>query len=90
MAAVWLVACFSFPPASLSLSLSVYLPPSLSQLSFGLPTRGLRQIEALGAIHFAPAAFRTGDKGVKPDQLFLELGIHGADGKAQVENLGIR
>lgn len=47
-------------------------------------------IEALGAIHFAPAAFRTGDKGVKPDQLFLELGIHGADGKAQVENLGIR
>eukprot|EP00040_Diaphanoeca_grandis_P006142 m.36133 g.36133 ORF g.36133 m.36133 type:complete len:455 (-) comp17264_c2_seq1:131-1495(-) len=47
-------------------------------------------VEALGAIHFAPPTFRSGDKGIKPDNLYLELGIYGSDGKKQVEDLGIR
>eukprot|EP00940_MAST-03C_sp_MAST-3C-sp2_P002578 g2578.t1 len=47
-------------------------------------------VEALGAIHFAPAKFRTGDAGIKPNQLYLELGMHGEKRKEQVESLGIR
>jgi len=47
-------------------------------------------VEALGAIHFADSAVRTGDKGVKKEQLFLELQIHGDNKKRQVQNLGIR
>jgi len=47
-------------------------------------------IEALGAIHFADSAVRSGDKGLKPEQLYLELGLHGEDRKKQVEKLGIR
>lgn len=47
-------------------------------------------VEALGAIHFAPAKFRSGDAGIKPNQLYLELGFHGEKRKEQVESLGIR
>ncbi len=47
-------------------------------------------IEALGAIHFADAALRSGKKGVKKQQLYLELHIHGDDKKDQIERLGIR
>lgn len=47
-------------------------------------------IEALGAIHFAPAALREGDKGVKKEQLYLELQIHGEEKKKQVQRLGVR
>jgi endoglucanase len=47
-------------------------------------------VEALGAIHFADNALRTGDKGVKKEQLYLELQIHGENKKQQVENLGVR
>lgn len=47
-------------------------------------------IEALGAIHFADKEVRTGDKGIKPEQLYLELQIHGENRKEQVENLGVR
>jgi len=47
-------------------------------------------VEALGAIHFAESAVRTGDKGVKKEQLYLELQIHGDNKKQQVENLGVR
>ncbi len=47
-------------------------------------------IEALGAIHFADAKTRSGDKGVKKEQLYLELQLHGDDRKKQVEALGIR
>ncbi|MDZ7788635.1 MAG: M20/M25/M40 family metallo-hydrolase [Halofilum sp. (in: g-proteobacteria)] len=47
-------------------------------------------VEALGAIHFADNAVRTGDKGVKKEQLYLELQIHGENKKQQVENLGVR
>ncbi|MEM9602632.1 MAG: peptidase M42 [Pseudomonadota bacterium] len=47
-------------------------------------------IEALGAIHFSEAAHRTGERGIKPTQLYLELQLHGADRKKQVEALGVR
>jgi len=47
-------------------------------------------VEALGAIHFAPPSYRSGDKGITPNHLYLELGINGKDGKEQVENMGIR
>ena len=47
-------------------------------------------VEALGAIHFAEPELRSGEKGVKREQLYLELQIHGEDRKAQVERLGVR
>ena len=47
-------------------------------------------IEALGAIHFADPQLRTGGKGIKPEQLYLELLIHGENKKSQIEELGIR
>jgi len=47
-------------------------------------------IEAMGAIHFSEPAQRTGDKGIKPEMLFLELQMHGKDCKEKVEKLGIR
>ncbi len=47
-------------------------------------------VEAVGAIHFAEQALRNGDKGVKKDQLYVELQIHGENKKKQIENLGIR
>ncbi len=47
-------------------------------------------VEALGAIHFADKGHRTGDKGIKPEQLYLELGIHGEEPKEQIEELGVR
>lgn len=47
-------------------------------------------VEALGAIHFADARLRTGEVGVKPAQLYLDLQIWGANKRAQVEKLGIK
>ncbi|MEM8735931.1 MAG: peptidase M42 [Planctomycetota bacterium] len=47
-------------------------------------------IEAIGAIHFADPKVRSGDRGLKADQIYLELQIHGKNKKAQVEALGIR
>ena len=47
-------------------------------------------VEALGAIHFAEPAMRDGSKGIKPDQLYLELQLSGDERKKQVEALGIR
>lgn len=47
-------------------------------------------IEALGAIHFADAATRSGDKGIRAEQLYLETHVHGEKRKAQIEALGIR
>jgi endoglucanase len=46
-------------------------------------------IEALGAIHFADSALRSGDKGITKEMLYLELQIHGDNAKEQVEKLGI-
>lgn len=47
-------------------------------------------VEALGAIHFSSAAQRTGEEGIKPDSIYLELHTHGDERKAQVEALGLR
>ena len=47
-------------------------------------------VEAIGAIHFADAAVRNGDKGIRESQLYVELQIHGENKKQQVEKLGIR
>ena len=47
-------------------------------------------IEALGAIHFSEPNQRTGDKGIKPTELYLELQMHGEKCKEQIEKLGIR
>ncbi len=47
-------------------------------------------IEALGAIHFSEPGQRTGDKGIKPTQLYLELQMHGENCKETIEKLGIR
>lgn len=54
--------------------------------------RSLRggSIEALGAIHFADPKLRTGERGITPEMLYLELHIHGKEKKGQVEALGIR
>lgn len=47
-------------------------------------------IEALGAIHFSDPKQRTGDKGIKPTELYLELQMHGEKCKEKIEKLGIR
>ena len=47
-------------------------------------------VEALGAIHFSTPAQRTGEKGITPEQIYLELHTHGEDRQAQVEALGLR
>lgn len=47
-------------------------------------------VEALGAIHFSTAGQRSGDQGIKPESIYLELHTHGEERKKQVEALGIR
>lgn len=47
-------------------------------------------IEALGAIHFAEPAVRTGAKGISSEMLFLELQVHGDSPKDQVLALGVK
>jgi len=47
-------------------------------------------IEALGAIHFSDPAQRTGDKGIRPNSLYLDLQIHGKNKADQVKRLGIK
>ncbi|WP_108447202.1 M20/M25/M40 family metallo-hydrolase [Halomonas denitrificans] len=47
-------------------------------------------VEALGAIHFSDPAQRSGEKGIKKEQIYLDLQIHGENKKQQVENLGVR
>jgi putative aminopeptidase FrvX len=47
-------------------------------------------IEAIGAIHFSEPAQRTGEKGLKPEMIYLELQMHGKRCKQRVEALGIR
>jgi len=47
-------------------------------------------IEALGAIHFSDPAQRTGDKGIRPNSLYLDLQIHGKNKADQVKRLGVK
>ncbi|MGF1762179.1 M20/M25/M40 family metallo-hydrolase [Aliivibrio kagoshimensis] len=47
-------------------------------------------VEALGAIHFSTPGQRSGEQGIKPETIYLELHTHGEERKAQVEALGLR
>ncbi|MEQ6918473.1 M20/M25/M40 family metallo-hydrolase [Halomonas aquatica] len=47
-------------------------------------------VEALGAIHFSDPSVRDGSKGLKKEQMYLDLQIHGENKKQQVLNLGVR
>ncbi|MDN3681239.1 M20/M25/M40 family metallo-hydrolase [Vibrio tapetis subsp. quintayensis] len=47
-------------------------------------------VEALGAIHFSTPGQRSGEQGIKPESIYLELHMHGDERKAQVEALGLR
>lgn len=47
-------------------------------------------IEALGAIHFADPATRSGERGIRKEQIYLDLQIWGDNKKQQVLDLGIR
>lgn len=47
-------------------------------------------IEALGAIHFSDPSQRTGDKGIRPNSLYLDLQIHGKNKADQIKHLGIK
>ncbi len=47
-------------------------------------------VEALGAIHFSEMGHRTGDKGIRPTQLYLDLQVHGANKADQIKRLGIK
>lgn len=47
-------------------------------------------IEALGAIHFADSAIRTGSKGLSKEMIYLDLQMHGKDRKKKLEALGIK
>lgn len=46
-------------------------------------------VEAMGAIHFSDPAQRTGDKGIRPTQLYLDLQIHGKNKADQIKRLGV-
>lgn len=47
-------------------------------------------VEALGAIHFSKPAQRTGDSGIRPNQLYLDLQIHGENKGDQIRRLGVK
>lgn len=47
-------------------------------------------VEAMGAIHFSDPGQRTGDKGIRPSQLYLDLQIHGKNKGDQIKRLGVK
>lgn len=47
-------------------------------------------VEAMGAIHFSDPAHRTGDKGIRPTQLYLDLQVHGKNKGDQIKRLGVK
>ncbi|MGQ7844754.1 M20/M25/M40 family metallo-hydrolase [Granulosicoccus sp. 3-233] len=47
-------------------------------------------IEAVGAFHFANSDQRNGQKGIRPDSLYLELQIHGRHKSDQIKRLGLQ
>ena len=47
-------------------------------------------IEALGAIHFSDPAQRTGERGIKPNQLYLDLQVWGENKADQIKRLGLQ
>ena len=47
-------------------------------------------IEAIGAIHFSEPSQRSGEKGLSPESIYLELQMHGEKPKERLEALGIK
>jgi len=47
-------------------------------------------IEAMGAIHFSDPAQRTGEKGIRPNSLYLDLQIYGENKADQIKRLGLK
>ena len=47
-------------------------------------------VEAMGAIHFSDPSQRTGDKGIRPSQLYLDLQVHGKNKADQIKRLGVK
>jgi len=47
-------------------------------------------VEAIGAIHFAAPDVRNGNKGIKPEMLYVELQAHGEGAKKQLQKSGIK
>ncbi|NND91616.1 MAG: peptidase M42 [Granulosicoccus sp.] len=47
-------------------------------------------VEAMGAIHFSDPAQRTGEKGIRPNSLYLDLQIYGENKADQVKRLGLK
>ncbi|MFK7854255.1 MAG: peptidase M42 [Granulosicoccus sp.] len=47
-------------------------------------------IEAMGAIHFSDPSQRTGDKGIRPNSLYLDLQIYGENKADQIKRLGLK
>lgn len=47
-------------------------------------------IEAMGAIHFSDPAQRTGDKGIRPNSLYLDLQVYGENKADQIKRLGLK
>ncbi|MFK7995450.1 MAG: M20/M25/M40 family metallo-hydrolase [Granulosicoccus sp.] len=47
-------------------------------------------VEAMGAIHFSDPGQRTGDKGIRPNSLYLDLQIHGENKADQIKRLGLK
>lgn len=80
------------PAATPSSSSAPSVAPSAATATATTGYRAIRggTVEALGAIHFADPACRTGAKGVSPDDMYVELCLHGDKRKKQVEAVGIR
>lgn len=47
-------------------------------------------VEAMGAIHFSDPAQRTGDRGIKPSHLYLDLQVYGKNKADQIKRLGVK
>jgi endoglucanase len=47
-------------------------------------------VEAMGAIHFSDPAQRTGEKGIRPNHLYLDLQIYGKNKADQIKRLGVK
>jgi putative aminopeptidase FrvX len=47
-------------------------------------------VEALGAIHFAEPSHRSGTRGVKPEDIYIELQLHGEQRNKQLDAMGVR
>jgi putative aminopeptidase FrvX len=47
-------------------------------------------IEGIGAIHFSEPAQRSGEKGLPPESIYLELQMHGEKCKERLQQLGLK